>query len=337
MHVLILYNEPTLPREHPDAASEAGVLDSVEAITTALAAHVRRCSTLGLASVEEALASIAELQHYDVVINLFEGFGGVGRGEAEIAGLLELCGQTLTGSPAECLQLARHKARTKWLLAGAGLPTPEFVLVEPSTPADRGALAELLKRGPVIVKPAHEDASLGIAGSSVVENADELTSQLALVHERYGAALVERFIAGREFNVAILAQPEPRVLPLSEILFDSSLAPQGRIVSYTAKWAESSDESLKTPVKCPAEVGDSLAAEIRRVASAAFRLLGCRDYARVDLRVDDQQRVFVLEVNANPDIGPTAGFARALDVARIDYDVFIDRMVKTAYGRRRKT
>jgi D-alanine-D-alanine ligase len=335
LHVLILYNEPTLPREHPDAASEAGVLESVEAVTTALATHVRRCSTLGLSCPEEALASLAELPRYDVIVNLFEGFGSTGRGAAEVVAFLELTGQTFTGSPAACLHLARDKARTKWLLAGVGLPTPEFVLVEPQGPVDRGELAALLEHGPAIVKPAHEDARPGTGESSVVENFDELTSALRLVHQQFGTALVERFIAGRVFDVAILAQPEPQVLPLAEIGFDESLAPADRIMTYTAKWAESSAPHQKTPVRCPAQTCDALAAEIRRVALAAFRRLGCRDYARVDLRVDERQQVYLFEVNANPDIGPAAGFARALDVAGIEYDKFIDRMLKTAYGRRR--
>lgn len=335
MKVLILYNEPTLPRDHPDAASEAGVLESVEAVNTSLAAHIHRCFALGLGpTVDEAIASILDLDPFDVVVNLFEGFSGVGRGEAVIAGLVELRGMAMTGSPAECLELVRHKPRTKWLLAGAGVPTPDFLLTSPQCRPDRSQFAALLDRGPLIVKPAHEDASLGISLASVVETEVDLDTQLKRVHERYGPALVERFIVGREFNVSVLALPEPQTLPLAEIEFGEAFPANRRIVTYAAKWAENSDECVQSAVRCPAEVEPELAAEIRRVALAAFRATGCRDYARVDMRVNDAGQVCVLEVNGNPDISPTAGFAKALEAGGIEYDGFIHRLVKNAYARR---
>ncbi len=335
MKVLILYNEPTLPRDHPDAASEAGVLESVEAVNTSLAAHIHRCFALGLGpTVDEAIASILDLEPFDVVVNLFEGFGGVGRGEAVIAALVELRGLAMTGSPAECLELVRHKPRTKWLLAGAGIPTPEFLLVSPKCSFDRARVDALLEQGPLIVKPAHEDASLGISLASVVTTESELNEQLKQVHARYGPALVESFIAGREFNVSVLALPEANTLPLAEIEFGEAFPPDRRIVTYDAKWAADSDECVQSAVRCPADVDPVLATEIRRVALAAFQVTGCRDYARVDMRVDAQGRVFVLEVNGNPDISPTAGFAKALEAGGIEYDGFIHRLVKSAYARR---
>lgn len=335
MKVLILYNEPTLPRDHPDAASEAGVLESVEAVNTSLAAHIHRCFALGLGpTVDEAIASILDLEPFDVAINLFEGFGGVGRGEAVIAGLVELRGLAMTGSPAECLELVRDKPRTKWLLAGAGIPTPDFLLVSPSCQVDRSQVGSLLEAGPLIVKPAHEDASLGISLASIVDNETELSQQLQQVHTRYGSALVERFISGREFNVSVLALPEAQALPLAEIEFGEAFPADRRIVTYAAKWAADSEECVQSAVRCPADVEQELATEIRRVALAAFRATGCRDYARVDMRVDPQGHVFVLEVNGNPDISPTAGFARALEAGGIEYDGFIHHLVKNAYARR---
>src|SRR5581483_10729466 len=103
-----------------------------------------------------------------VVVNLCEGLGGTGAGEASVAGLVELCGLPLTGSPPECLALVRDKARTKWLLQGAGLPTAPFVYVAAGEPLAREALKSLLAAGPCLVKPAREDASLGISQQSVV-------------------------------------------------------------------------------------------------------------------------------------------------------------------------
>jgi D-alanine-D-alanine ligase len=338
LKVILLYNEPTLAADDPDAASEAGVLESVEAVVASLEQGNHSAIPVGLPSAPALAAEVVlRLEPADVVFNLFEGFGGVGHGEAEVAGLVELCGHALTGSPPECLSLVRNKARTKWLLTGAGVPTPEFQLVSADQEAGRVALQTLLDRGPVIVKPAHEDASLGIGAESVVETFERLEEQLAIVHARYGAALVEQFIVGREFNAAVLALPEPEVLPLSEIEFGPAFAPNRQVVTYAAKWASESEACLQTPVRCPAEVAPELAAEIRGVALAAFRLTGCRDYARVDMRVDELGRVFVLEINGNPDISPTAGFARALGAAGIGYDRFIDRLVRNAQLRHHRS
>ena len=101
-------------------------------------------------------------------------------------------------------------------------------------------------------------------------------------------------------------------------------------MTYDAKWAIGSAADRQTPARCPAQVEPSAAAELGRVALAAFRLAGCRDYARVDMRMDEAGRVYVLEVNGNPDIGPTAGFARSLKAGGIGYEEFVERLVHTA-------
>src|SRR5690606_10309154 len=121
LKVILLYNEPTLADDDRDAASEEGVLESVEAVATTLERLGHQAISIGLpGEPREAISVVSKLEAADVVFNLFEGFGGVGRGEAEIAGLVELSGYPMTGSPADCLALARDKARTKWLLHGAG-------------------------------------------------------------------------------------------------------------------------------------------------------------------------------------------------------------------------
>ncbi len=170
----------------------------------------------------------------------------MGRGEALVAGWIEALGHPLTGSDPAALELVRDKARVKWLLRGAGLPTADFVLVGADRPLPQASLAELLAAGPAIVKPAHEDASLGIGPHSVVSDLAALDEQVAQVRARYGAVLVERFIAGREFNAAVVALPEPRLLPLAEIEFAATLLPRERLVSYAAKWDAGSAADLAT-------------------------------------------------------------------------------------------
>ncbi len=335
LDILLLYNEPILSADDPDWASEAGVLESVEAVSDALLArgHAVRRSPVG-SSPSELLGPLSRITPPDVVFNLFEGLSGVGRGESEIAGLVELLGHSLTGSPAECLALVRDKARTKWLLSGAGLSTPAFLLVAADEPVDGDQLDALLAQGPLIVKPAHEDASLGIGPESVVTQFEALLRQIERVRDRYGPVLVEQFIVGREFNAALLAIDKPGLLPLAEIEFALDGPPGWQIVTYEAKWAAGSVADRGTPARCPAQVDATTAERIGKIALAAFRLTGCRDYARVDLRMDGQGRVYVLEVNANPDIGPTAGFARALRAGGWSYEDFVDRLVQNVFTTR---
>ena len=333
--VSILYNEPVLTPDHPDWASEAGVLEAVEAVETALTKRGHLVQRLPAAGSPAALATAIQSSQCDVIVNLCEGLQGTGAGESQMAGLLELCGAPHTGASSECLSLVRDKAVTKWLLLGAGLPTAAFQRIR-DEPLQRAALAGLLVAGPVIVKPAREDASLGIGPASVVTEMSALERQIDEVRQRYGEALVEQFIAGREFNVGLLALPELQPLPLAEIEFGERAGEPWKLVTYDAKWTPDSPDYGGTPVRCPADVAPELAAELVRVSLAAFRLTGCRDYARVDLRVDEQDRVFILEINANPDISPSAGLARALRVGGVSYEEFVERLVQNAARRGRE-
>lgn len=334
LDVLLLYNQPVLAPGHPDSASEAGVLEAVEAAERALAhgGHVLRRQAVG-DSPDELLASLRR-RRPGVILNLCEGLGGVGAGESQVAGLLELCGVPFTGSGSECLSLARDKARTKWLLRGAGLPTADFQRLTPGDRLDEAWTLERLSQGPLIVKPACEDASLGIDQASVVTDRAALARRVQSIGERYGSVLVEQFIAGREFNAALLALPTPTALPVAEIEFGPGN--DWKMVTYDAKWTPGSPDYDATPVRCPADVPADVAAEIVRLAVAAFGLMNCRDYARVDFRQDSSGQVHILEVNANPDISPSAGFARALGVAGHAYDDFIRRLVEQARADERR-
>jgi D-alanine-D-alanine ligase len=329
LDVLVAYNEPTLSPNDPDSASEAGVLESVEAVTAALSARGHHVRQLGITSSGQLLDVLPNLSA-DVVFNLFEGFGGVGRGESEVAGLLEMLDYPLTGSPSPALALVRDKPRAKWLLRGAGVSTPPFEVAWEETSIDWQPLAALLAGGAVIVKPAHEDGSLGIGRQSIVSDLAALKRQVESVRERYGRVLVERFVVGREFNAAVIALPQTRLLPLSEIEFCGAGERGWQIVTYESKWEPGGVDDRASPARCPVQLEPALEARLREAALSAFRLAGCRQYARIDMRMDRDGAVYILEINANPDIDPKAGFARQLKADGISYDHFIDQMVRVA-------
>jgi ribosomal protein S18 acetylase RimI-like enzyme len=191
--------------------------------------------------------------------------------------------------------------------------------------------------GPYIVKPCARDASEGIGDSCVfAEEGPELQAAVKKIHEHFNQpALVEQYVGTREFNISILQQGDAvRVLPIAEIDFSAFEPAQARIVDYAAKWQGNSFQYKNTRRVIPAQVGEELTAGIREVSLAAWHAVGCRDYARVDLRADDTGRIFVLEVNPNPDVSPDAGFPAALAAAGLRFEEFVETVVANAFRRR---
>jgi D-alanine-D-alanine ligase len=253
--------------------------------------------------------------------NLFEGFAGHPETEAEVAEILSALKIPFTGCPAKALRLALDKAKTKAVLKEAGINTPDFQLLRPET------LPSFRLDYPCIVKPRREDASHGLSSDNVVIDFASLEKQVTAVSRYYGGqALVEHFIDGREFNVSVLGDS---VLPVSEI--DYSL-PKGvpPMLTFAAKWKPDSDYYRGTRVVCPAEISNKEREAIARVALKVFALLGCRGYARVDMRRDETGRLNVIEVNPNPDISPGSGSVRQAEAAGMSYPQFIERIVELA-------
>jgi len=321
--VLLLYNAPVLPGDHPDAESERDLLHTVESVHQALLHVNHQVTTLGLTdSPEHLLHSVRTIQP-DVVFNLFEGFGTRPASEYHVAGLLNWLSVPYTGCPVEAMVLGRDKVRTKQLLRGAGLPTAEFIVVNDATNVP------LLQSWPVIVKPAGTDASIGIDQGSVVSNEASLRKQVDSVLQRYGSpVLVETYLPGPEFNVGVIESPELRALPIAEMVYTPQPGVQWPIVSYASKWETGSAEDLAMQPRCPAQIADALRVRLQDIALAAFQLIGCKDVARIDCRLDAGGVPNILEVNPNPDLGSTAGLARMLRTASIPYGQFIDQMVR---------
>lgn len=269
-----------------------------------------------------------------IVFNLCESFRGSNLAHMNMPALLELLGVPYTGSGPLTCGLTTHKAMTKALLTGLGLPTPHGFLWEPGRPEGAGAdIADL--RYPLIVKPALEDASVGIEEDAVVDDAAALAARVAWVHERYAqAAVVEEYIEGREINQAVIGDEPPEALPPSEIEF---AYPPGkrRMVGYRSKWVHGSFEWENSNPVCPARLDEATTRRIQDLAIRAYRATGCRDYARVDMRLDGDGKAWILEVNANPDITDSAGLANAAKASRHGYDGLVRVIVEGALSRRR--
>jgi D-alanine-D-alanine ligase len=265
------------------------------------------------------------------VFNLGEGLEGRLFEEARIAWALEAMGYCFTGSGGNAIARSVHKAHAKSLLSANGVRTPAWWLFR--HPDEVPVVSEEITF-PLIVKPVAEDASIGVVPSAVVHTARTLRERVAYVVECYRqAALAEVFVDGREFNIALWGDP-PQVLPLAEIDFSAFDDPYTRIVSFAAKWEVDSFEYHHTPVLCPAPIDPGLGDHISDVARRAWITMGCRGYARVDMRLDRGDMLHVVEVNCNPDLSPGAGFYRAARAAGYSYENMVVHVVEIAWRQR---
>jgi len=304
---------------------------TVADVEAALKANGFSVSKAPLKKIEDLGRFTEEIKEPGALIfNLCEGALCKSTFEMHVAALLELYGARFTGNGPLTLGLALDKGLTKDILYRRGVPTPGYAVMS--------APPEKLEKGlefPLIVKPLREDASVGIDSNAVVGSISELRERVTQVIERFNQpAIVEEFIDGREFNISVLGNGSSKLaLPPSEILFVDFPEGKPKICCYEAKWVEESPFYRKTVPSCPAKISDALKKELHEVALRAYDIMGCRDYARVDMRYDNSGRIKVLEVNPNPDISADAGFARAAKAAGLEYKDLIGAIVNAATAR----
>jgi D-alanine-D-alanine ligase len=328
--IAIIYNAPNpeLYGDPVEKKASLAILDGVEAVHQALIESGYTTVPLALLPpLESAKESLKDLEA-DLVFNLFEGFDGYPETEAAVVNFLSELGLTYTGCTGNALSLGLDKAKTKSRLEAIGIDTPRYQLLGPKT------ISLFHLNYPCIVKPCAEDGSNGISQESVVHDFASLEKQVTELNKRFGRrALVEEFADGREFNITVLGTNEPKPLPISEIVY--SLPPEiPRILSFSAKWDPESIYFKHTKAVCPAEIDNELRERIAQTALLAFRLLGSRGYARVDFRLNTEERLKVIEVNPNPDISLDAGAALQAQAAGMTYTQFIEQIVQLALDRR---
>ena len=300
-----------------------------------------------IAAVEHALSGLGEVvrleanadfpeqlraERPDIVFNMAEGLRGVNR-ESHVPAMCEFFGVPYSGSDPFTLSLCLDKARTKECLAYHGIPTAPFrVLHDAST--HPGAL-----EFPVFVKPVHEGSSKGITERNYCRTPTELRDQVAFLLDRYRQpVLIEEFLTGAEFTCAVLGNgAEAQVLPIVGMNFD--VLPSGSLPVYgfEAKWLwDRPDEPLQI-FECPARIDEALRDTIERVVLAAYHALGCRDWSRIDVRLDAAGVPNVVEVNPLPGILPNPAenscFPKAARAAGMSYDELIQACVRHAADR----
>jgi D-alanine-D-alanine ligase len=301
VRVLILY---TVPPDHlPDGRDRAefdvgaGVRSVAEVLPDAALEAVR--------GDPRELLDVLARHRPDVVFNACEAPLGRADLEAPCAALFEWLNIPFTGSGSEALALCRRKDHANAVLFAAAVPIPA---------ADRF---------PCIVKPAAEDGSAGIHAHSVCADADALERARQLVD---GPAIVQEFLNGREFAVALWGARRPDRASIGEIRYRNGL----QLITYAAKWAEGSDDFRNSPIAYDTPIEPALREQLLTCARGAWSALGLRGYARVDVRLDGRGIPRVLDVNPNPDLSPGAGIHRAVVEAGWTWQRFVRMQIEWA-------
>ncbi|PLX74906.1 MAG: D-alanine--D-alanine ligase [Desulfuromonas sp.] len=344
MHIALSFNlredaagsieEPTDPPSEPpdppaeDLYAEWDDIHTIHAVKAAL--ETRHQVTLIEANLD-AFERYRQLRP-ELVFNMAEGLFGASR-EAQIPALLEMLGIPYTGSDPLTLGLCLDKRRTKEILAHQGIATPRYTVA--SSMSELPAELDF----PLIVKPSLEGSSKGVTDKALVRNRRELVRQLEWVLETYRQpALVEEFLPGREFTIALLGNGHHlRVLPIVEINFDTLPKGVQPIYSFEAKWLWDHEQDPLQIFTCPAPLEPLLQLQIEELCKAAFTALGCRDWCRIDVRLDGKGHPQIIELNPLPGILPrpeqNSCFPKAARAAGLSYQEMILAVVDAACAR----
>ena len=313
MRVVVLYDPGA---DDWTAEDIAGVLEAVDAIADIFGSMGHQVRKI---PVKHDMEWFRASRRADLVFNLCEGVHGVSQWEEHVVATLEFAGIPYTGCGLWTVAASRRKAIANAILEKAGLPIPRWAMAHGRIDDDFPL--------PAIVKPAAEDASAGLDRTSVVSDRKALRARVAAMTEQFDEVLVQQYIPGREFNVGFVGS---RTLPVAEIDFTGMPEGTWPILTYAAKWHVGSAEDLGSRPVCPAQISERLATRLVRTAEAAWRAMQGKGYGRVDLRVDDTGRPWVLEVNPNPDLTDEAGLSRMAKAAGWDYPELVRRIAEVA-------
>jgi len=319
MRVSILYNDVSTASSQDDL----DVLAQVNFVSEALRKLGHATSSIPVTLDLQTAANSIKRTNPDLVFNLVESISGVEKFIHFAPTLLEHLKIPYTGGSAHALYLTTNKLFAKEVMHSANLPTPSWLT------RDSIASGQFNLNPPCIIKPVCDDASVGIDENSIVYNIQQLEETLKNRSARFGECFAEAYIPGREFNLSILANSgSPEVLPAAEIRFLDFPESKPRIVGYQAKWDENSFEYKNTIRSFQFTANDQpLLKRLSEMALRCWEVFKLRGYARVDFRVDSQNNIWILEINANPCISPDSGFVAATRQAALTFEQVVARIL----------
>ncbi|MBA3640893.1 MAG: ATP-grasp domain-containing protein [Acidobacteria bacterium] len=258
-----------------------------------------------------------------IAFNLMENFHEIGAFDHNVVSYLELLRVPYTGCNPRGLMLARDKALSKTLLSYHRIPVPDFLVVHV------GRKPRLPRRMafPLIVKSLTQEASIGISQASVVDDEGKMRERVAFIHASIGTdAIIERYVDGRELYVGIIGNQRLRVFPVWELHFTKMPDEVHRIATERVKWSAKYQRKYGIKTRA-AEMPDETAAQIQRLCKRVYRTLDLSGYARIDLRMDESERVFVIEANPNPQIAYGEDFGESAERAEVTYEDLLQQIL----------
>lgn len=341
--------EPPSSSAAADRFAEWDTAETIDAVAHALAGFGNVVRLEATVDFPERLRA----ERPDIVFNIAEGLTGVNR-ESHVPAICEFLDVPYSGSDPLTLSTCLHKGRTKEVLAFNGVPTAPFAVVESIRDVEMlldGHQEEMLPSAvptrrlpdafPLFVKPVHEGSSKGVTVRNLVQSREELVTRVTELLDAYAQpVLVEDYLPGAEFTCAILGNgAEAQVLPIVGMNFGDLPAGVAPIYGFEAKWVWDTPDRPLHIFDCPAPISDSLRRAIENVALRAYRVLGCRDWSRVDVRLDAASVPNVVEVNPLPGILPNPAdnscFPKAARAAGMSYDMLIQSCLVHAAARQR--
>ena len=274
-----------------------------------------------------------KLNKPDIVFNIAEGINNLSR-ESQIPAMLDMLNIPYTGSDALTLGICLDKARTKEILSYYKIPNANFILVDKFKPLSNHSI-----EFPSIVKPVSEGSSKGIFNSSIVRNYDELNAEIKRVVDEYNQpAIIEEFLPGKEFTIALIGNGDSiEILPIVEIKYENFPDDVEHLYSYEAKWILDTKDSVFDVFECPAEIDNDLEKQIKETVLQTYNVLRCKDWSRIDIRLDKNRIPNVIEINPLPGIMPdpteNSSFPKAARAAGINYNEMIQRVLLEACKR----
>lgn len=334
LKVLVLMHEELVPPDNLSGLSEKDV-DPVKTEYDVLWALEQLGHEARAVGVHDDLGVIRSAIHEfrpDIVFNVLEEFHGVTVYGQAVISYLELMRQSFTGCNPRGLVLAHDKLLTKKILTYHRIPNPRCVVF----PRGRAFRRPSRATYPLIVKSSFEDASLGIAQASIVSNDEKLRERVAFMHDTYGTdVMAEEFVEGRELYLGLMGNARVRTFPVWEMKFNRWPEGAPRIATEKVKWDHRYQRARDIRTEA-AELPDDVRRRVERIGRQVYKALGLSGYARLDLRLTGDGRVYVIEANPNPDLAHDEDFAESARAGGLEYPQLIERILRLGLAWRPK-
>ena len=327
LRVTVLMDEELVPPESIDGISDQEMLNwkTEYDVLVTLRDLGHDAQALGVSDDLGVVRKAIDDWHPHIAFNLLEEFHGVAVYDQHIASFLELMKLPYTGSNPRGLMLAHDKALSKKILSYHRILTPQFTVFE------REKSVKLRKRYPypLLVKSVIEEASLGISRKSIVRDARELRDRVEYVHDELKTdALVEEFIEGRELYVGVMGNRRLQTFPVWELIFKHLPDDVPNIATRRVKWDAEYQKRLGVETKAARGLTKSQQTAISKLCKRVFRVLYLSGYARMDLRMTDEGKVYVLEANPNPNLSYGEDLAESAHSVGISYERLIQMILQ---------